>query len=342
MAYKYKVSDLKNSTIKQIAGVCLDSQSFLDTVNEVQRRLMRRGNFFDIEQLIRLCVHDACITWPRYVGTVLGARLCDGSVAEIKNKWYSILGGARGLNEAGHGYDLVLEDSNPRPIYRQVRTGTVGKKIRYYIRYQNDVGKTIKIYGKQYGGQPLQELDSTGAYVDGITLTATSTTPAESDLYVTEITSVVREATQGMAFLYEYDDVTGSLRDLAMYEPNETNPRYRSSVIRNFCCAPGCNETVTVSGTDYTRRQVHIEAIVKLEHFDVTNDNDFLLIDNFEAFKFGFQAVKLEEANDDERAEVKFLKAVRELNFEDRDKNPAAQTAVRMSVVGGTCIHSPD
>lgn len=337
MAYKNQVSDLKTkSTIGNIAGVCLDSEDFLLVLNEVLRRLLRRGRWDDTCALVRLCVYDACVTWPRYVGTVLGARFCDGQLADIQNQWYSITGRVSGYqsfadtawplrapNDLGA---IVFEDGGRGPTYKSIGLST-GMLLRYYVRWYNDIGKKITIYGKQYGGQPLQHQDSDGNWIDGMVLTAAAPY-ATSATYVTEITSVVREATQGMSYLYGYDPATDKLRDLAIYEPGETNPSYRKSIIRNWCQAPGCTETVTVSGTDYERRKTTIEALVKLNCFDVVSDNDFLLVDNYEAIKLAFQAVKLEEQNEDTQAEVKWLKAVRELNFDLRDKSPDETTPV--------------
>lgn len=351
MAYKFTVANLKQSTIKTIAGVCLDSQEFLDVVNEVQRRLLRRGNWFDTEWLIRICVDNGCVTWPRYVGTVLGAKLCDGGISSPKNKWYSIIGGARSLNSPIYGFDLIMKDGNTQPTYKLVIPGDSGKIIRYYVVKREDIGKTLTIYGTRIGGQPLQHKNDDDEWVDGVVITTEiqldgsgygiAEDESGNPIYVASISAVVREATQGMSYLYEYDATADTLRDLAVYEPNETNPRYRTSKLENFCCAPSCQVTTTVSGTDYVTNQVNIDALIKLQHFDVTNENDFLLIDNFEAFKFGFQAVKLEEANDDKSAEVKMMKAIRELNFDDRDKNPSAQTAVAVSVAGSCPVYSP-
>jgi hypothetical protein len=75
---------------------------------------------------------------------------------------------------------------------------------------------------------------------------------------------------------------------------------------------------------------------VKLEFVPVSNDRDFLLIDNFDAIKFMIQAIKFEEANDDQNAEIKITKAIRELNMESSDKNPDEQTAIRVSLTGST------
>lgn len=349
MALRYQLADLKRSTIRNISGACQDSQQFLDIVNEVQRRLMRRGGWYDTEWLVRLCLYNGCVTWPRYVGTLLGARMCDGRAGEIKNNWYSIIGGARSMQQTGGswglwgldpgGGDLVFEDAGTAPCYNQI-SGSTGKLIRYYVKYQNDIGKKITLYGKAYGGQPLQHKDANGDWVDGLILTAAAPF-VTSAVSVTQIDAVIREATQGFAYLYEYDVDTDKLRDLAVYEPNETNPRYRRSAIRNYCDATGCNQTTTVSGTDYTQKRVQVEALVKLENFGLVNDNDFLPIDNFEAYKHGYQAVKLQEANDLKTAEAHWLLAVRELNFELRTQNPESQTPVAVNIVNGCSISNP-
>jgi len=346
MAYKNTLAELKASTVRTIAGVCADSTQFVQMANEVQRRLLRRGNWYDTEWLTKICFTNGCVVWPRYVGTVLATRMCDGSLGEVKNRWYSILGGANSLarsysDSTDYSWfgDVVMMDNGTKPTYNAV-SGTTGKLIRYYVKYQNDIGKKITLYGKQYGGQPLQELDANGNWVNGLTLTAVAPF-ATTTVLVTQIDSVVREATQGECRLYEYDSTSNLLRDLALYEPNETNPRYRSSLISDWCAVPGCLQTTTVDSVDYEQKVATIEALVKLEHFDLVNDNDFLLIDNLDAFKMGFQAVKLEEMNDEKNAEIKWMKAVRELNFELRDKNPDRETPVFVNVVNGSAIYSP-
>lgn len=352
MAYKLQVTDLKRSTVRNIAGICVDSPGFLELANEVQRRILRRGGWFDTEWLVKLCFTNGCVVWPRYVSAILGARGCNGNLTDAKNRWYSILGGATGLNRSGgYGYggigsyggwdgpytgwgDVVLADNGTAATYNQI-SGNTGKLLRYYTTYRADVGKTITIYGKKYGGQPLQHYNATtGAYEDGLVLTA-AVPFGTSSVLVTQIDSVVREATQGNSWLYEYDSNTDLLRDLALYEPNETNPRYRASKVMNWCGLSGCAKTTTVDDVDYQTKQASLECLVKLAHFDLVNDNDFLLIDNLDAFKFGFQAVKLEEMNDEQGAEIKWMKAVRELNLELREKNPDGQIPVYVNVVNG-------
>lgn len=328
MPYQLQLSDARASVLKNIAGVCSESSAFVDLVNEAQRRLVRRGNFFGLEQVIRVLANGCIITWPRHVGTVLGVRFCNRDAITPSNHWWSYVGPM----PAGKvfGGNIALEDAGTSPT-ANVINGDSGKLIRYYVVKQNDIGKTITLHGKIYGGQPAQEKDSDHVWQDGITLTATAPHISTSDNF-TSITSVVREATEGMAYLYEYDTVTTALRMLAIYEPGETNPRYRVSRIQGTV-----NEYEDANGIHWRS----IEALVKLAFIPVVNDRDFLLIDNLDALKFMIQAIKCEEANDDQTAEAKILKAVRELNFEDRDRNPQYQTPVFVNVTSGCPIVNP-
>jgi len=78
------------------------------------------------------------------------------------------------------------------------------------------------------------------------------------------------------------------------------------------------------------------EAMCKLAYFPVVNDRDFLFIDDFDALAYAIQASNFDEDNDAQNAELYFTKAIRELNFESRDKNPG-QTFVVKNRVMGSC-----
>lgn len=338
MSYRFTLAEARvNGSLQDVAGVCADSAQFVGLLNEVQERLLRRGGWYDTEQLVRFCLTGCYITWPRCVGTVLGLRSCRTGQAWMQNKWYQIMG----VHEAGYRYgpngnfsfgsELVAEDANPGPAHNDI-TGSEGKLIRYYVVKRNDVGKTITLYGKQFGGQPLQEKVN-GQWRDGLTLTAAAPFVSTS-IRVTEITSIIREATQGMAYLYEYDATTDLLHDLAVFEPNETNPRRRRSRLLNFCLPDDCRDSNGV-------KRFYLDALVKLEFLPLRNENDFLLLDNWSALKFGMQAIRFENANQDDAAEIKWLKAVRELNFQLRDKLPTQQTPVLVDCVMGGRIGNP-
>lgn len=322
MSYRLQLRDaMDDDSIKNVSDVCVTSPEFVQLINKVTRRLMKRGNWFDTEQLVRLCVYGCDIVWPRYVGTVLGVRSnCAGSV-DIRNEWYSILGPSGCRNFCSN---VTISDAGTVPCFNEI-TGNTGKFLRYHIVKQQDLGKTITFYGKQYGAQPLQELVG-GAWQMGLTLAA-QTPIAQTTTLVTKTTSVTRQATQGMAYVYQFDPATSDLIMLAAYEPNETNPRYRRSTISNMCALPNKTDS-------YGRRVGQVEALVKLAYIPVVNENDFLLIDDLDALSMGIQATKEQEARNFEAAEVCFVQAIRELNMGDRDKQPGNQTVIKVNVMG--------
>jgi len=346
MAYTLQLINARNDIgIRNIAGVCNNGVQFADYVNRATRRLMKRGAWFSAEVLMRLCTTSCDVVFPRHVGTVLGLRLCKSGQLEIRNNWWAIMkpgcagwvnGGFAGYGNGwgyngiyGGGYTPDSIDTNTVPIFNQV-SGNTGKLIRYHVVKQQDYGKTITIYGKQYGGQPLQT-EVSGAWVNGVTITAANPV-AQTTVLVTKIDAVVRDATEGMAYLYEYDPATTKLRMLAIYEPSETNPSYRHMRIPALQCSSSC------SVDENDQRTYQFEALVKLAYIPVVNDNDFLLLDNLDALALAIQALKAEEANDDQLAEIKWTKAIQDLNFELRDKSPDNQLSVKVRVMGSDRI----
>ena len=349
-AYEITLEDAKNDVaLKQISGTCSSSAEFLALINEAEKALAIRGGWFDLQQRITFCLSGCRIVWPDFVGTIKGVRFCRGGLASMQNQWYSFVnnnfgggwgdGYGRGYGGYGdngyafngaHGHrhaNCVIEDDGTRPCYNEI-SGTTGKQIRYCVVKAEDVGKKITLFGKQYGEQPLQERQD-GAWVMGQTLTAANPYIQTANL-ITEISSITREATNGMAYLYEYDPNTGLLRDLAVFKPYETNPRYRCSRIQNRI--EGRKDSNGVCWTS-------IEALVKLKFIPLVNDRDFLPISNLRAVKLAIQAIQAEQANNDELAQTKWAKAVEDLTLELEDKQPKKQIPVRVNL--GRTISNP-
>src|ERR1035437_2484499 len=121
------------------------------------------------------------------------------------NNWYRYIG-AHDHHSDFHS-DVVLEDAGTAPCYNDV-SGTSGKLIRYNVVQAADIGKKITLFGKRYGAQPLQENDPiSGLLVNGLTISAANPYGTDATM-VTQIDAITREATVGMAYLYEYDPVT--------------------------------------------------------------------------------------------------------------------------------------
>ena len=316
--------------LREVSTVCHDSDKFRYQIDTVIRQLMKRGAWFGTEVYAKFCVYGSHITFPRYVGTVIGAATCQGQ-SRITNNWYSIVGPRSCCSLFNPSVNLV--DDGMSPVYNEV-TGAEGKQIAYHVEKSGDVGKKVKIYGFSYGNEPLREKNSDGVWEDGVTVTAGyaggNTPPQMTTQLVTKITHIVRQPTQGRAWLYEYGPDANNdiaLNYLAMYEPNETNPMYRRMKVQNYAGIPGVED-------DYGRIRKQIDVMVKLEHIKLVNDYDFLLIDDFDALRYGIQALRADEAGNAGDAEVFWNKAVRELNFLDRVKTPPEQIAVKVRTGG--------
>lgn len=342
MPFELQVKDVQNDVaIQKISGVRPDSAEFFAYLNEVEKALMNRGGWFDLERCVQFCITGHHIVWPEFVGTVLAVHFCGDNVAVSRNKWYSFVSRGQRFGNRNGGYDrnlglgfgsgfgvgvnnrdVIIQDSNSRPCYNDISGGS-GRYIRYYITDANDVGKKITIFGRKFGGLPLQEKEN-GQTVEGLTLTANNPFVSTFDL-VTGIESIVREPTVGPAYLFEYDPACGTLRDIAAYRPGETHPRYRASLILNVP-----RRTMDAQGCCWTP----IEALVKLKFIELVHERDFIPVDNLRAVKLGFQAVKLEEANQDDKANEKWAAAVHELNLENLDKQPDDQMTIENNTFG--------
>lgn len=328
MPFRNTLSEARDSELQDIAGTCSSSARFLSLVNQGQQELARRGNWFGTEWIARFCFPDRCLTWPRWVGTILGAKWCRSGWSPVENSWSSII---RRASCSDHGaWPVGVRDGNTAPTLTPVQN-QLGSKIRYHIVKNADVGKTIRLHGTFIGGQPLQE-QVDGIWRDGLTLTAAKPFAQTGDKLIRHITSIVRQATEGPAYLYElYDDTAGLLRMLNSFEPKETNPRYRTSLIDAH--TGGCKD-------DYGRCITSIEAMVKLQYVPVADDRDFMFLDRevWRALKLAIQAIRFEDANDFGNANGMWQQAVQCLNLEDRNKSPLNQIVFAAdSAASGIC-----
>lgn len=329
-AYTLRLIDARNDIgIRNVSGVCTDSAEFASQVNAVTRRLMRRGGWWKTEVLMRICIQGCRIVWPRQVGTVLGIRFCRHGAIQIKNNWWAIYGYKSCNDRDQWSADAVARDADTSPCFNEI-TGNTGKYIRWNVVKRNDVGKTMRIYGTQFGGQQLQEKNSNGDWVPGLTIVAAAPYAITTTL-VTKITAIVIEGgMQGMNYLYQVDPTSGDLLMLGEYQPGETNPSYRVSRIENVCA-------VCATTDSYGREMRYGDALVKLEFIPALTDDDWILLSNLDALKIGIQALRLEENNDDVQAQVKWALAIKELNMEVRDRDPSYQTVIVTNDFGSFC-----
>lgn len=320
--------ELKASTAADIAGVCADSAQFAARVNEITRRLLRRGDWSGTIVPIHTCVRAGCVVWPRYVGSVRKINVCNRPVA-IKNVWYDFLeyrdrpswGAWCGCAARMIGQEQAAAFSD---IYGD------GRYVRAYCTARNDIGKTIQLFGEDNHGQPLRTRGSDGNYTEGITITFAAPF-ASTSIYVRRIDRVIKDVTTGDVRLYAYNPATDILEDLALYGPTETVPSY----VKYKLHAPSWPSTTT-AGQGTCCPTLSVLALVKLKFIPAQVDSDLVLIDNIDALKLMLQSVRYEENGD--RASARGLEsdAIRELNLQLRDDNPENQTPIVIDAFSGS------
>lgn len=291
------------STIARVANVCTDSDQVVTLINEAQERLLNRGSY-PVGSLVRyrFCAGTSdCIVWPRQVRTIESWAVCQ-SPAPVQSMWYEFTG-----YPVGPG----LQDSDSSPGTRLIDRGTVVsfdnvissstslRRIAVVATSSADVGKTVTLRyvdsngNKKYSdiggvvqeGEELTLVSPGGVFPSGTAIT--SSYVSTGGLY-----QVVKETTEYPVLLYECS-TTAFTRQIAKYEPSETNPIYRQSFVPGFTDMQACQGA---EDSDCTFNK-QITALVKLQHVPVVVDNDTLVIGNLAALKLMVMAILREEEN---------------------------------------------
>lgn len=309
---------------KQISGVCTTSQDFADILNDSTQALMDRGSWWNTLRVLRGCIYNGCITWPRQVGDVLAMDRCGQSVPP-KNQWYDF---NSVLPEHVHHWnrfggfpcarDLALVDRGTTPVFNQIPCGSP-RYLQFFITEPSDVGRTITIFGKS-GGIEVITHRSDGTIQPGlvVTLAIPSVTTA---ITFDVVERVIKDVTNGP--VYGYQSSGGSLFPLATYAPSETLPEYRTSSIQHQGCGTNCNHWPS-----------QISAFVKLQFVPVVHDDDEVQIDNIEAQALAMQSIKQSDSYDSANAEAMMARAVHVLNLALRTKLPIDSIPIRFEPQG--------
>jgi hypothetical protein len=322
----------KNSLeLANVSGVCGSSDAFRSYLNKAVRMLMTRGNFWGTVQLMRFCVYNECLVWPRQVGTILALNTC-GRQVNVWNNWFQFahIGGFQDLSNAGFTIDgfkcfgnLNMENQGTTPVYFQVPCGN-NFYVRSYPGVRADIGKTITIFGIDSNGQVVRTKNSSGIWQDGETIVNALPFVSTTKRY-REITRVVRDKTSFPGRMYYYDPDNNVLRDCAVYDPTDTAPDFR------FTKIPGLIHKRTASCANGA---LQVASLVKLQFVPVENDNDLVLISNLDAIGNMIQGIRKSDGGDSGGGETDIARAVHEMNLELRDKFPQEQTPISIRPAG--------
>ena len=313
----------KTSSLQNISGVCVDKPAFLQQLNEATERLMNYGAWWNTVVKGRVCVNNGCISWMRWIGTLLATNI-GGQSRPIANKWYESMPltandcvGSRRWNS-----NVTVVDNGVSPVFSNVPCGTP-MFIRVYTRLNVDLGKTLTIYGIDEFGQPLMTRDQLGNWFEGENVTTVSGYIQTTKKF-REVTRISKPLTTGMLDVYAYDDAADLLYDMAHYEASETEPRYRHTSVR------GGNGLGCCRSSDGSRAQ-QVTFLAKLKFIPVVLDSDIVQIDNIAALKFMIQSIRHSENGDDDAAIKKEAMAIHELNRQLAVKFPLNQIPVEVA-----------
>ena len=199
-----------------------------------------------------------------------------------------------GLRDSADGESLLLVDRGEACLFSDL-TGT-DKKLRLYTTVAGDAGETVLLQGYDENGDWIRtQIGSTWTDGEQVTLTATY---VETTNFFSSLMAAQKPETSGNVKVWERDTTKSTERLVGEWEPTETRPRYRRSLI------PGLSTTNTGNVT----------VVGKLRYIPAKVDTDWLLIPSVPALKLMVMAVRKEENNLIEEAEGYEFKAVRVLN----------------------------
>lgn len=243
---------------------------------------MAAGDFVGTWQVYRFCTSNSCLTWPRRIERITLMDICESPV-QVRSPWYEFLENGYGFIKSTDCYTDQLLPRDNSCLFQDITSSA--KKVKVYADIVESPGARILLRGYDENLNWIQTYDG-GQWIEGEWVNISSVSPAISGklYYPPGPIEVVKLVTNGPIRLYSWEN-SGAQVALATYEPGETRPTYRRSLIAGLSeNGEGCSQkTVT--------------ALVKLRHIDAISDNDYMVLQSREAFRLACQALRKEENN---------------------------------------------
>lgn len=325
---------VKDSRVVQVSSCDTGSEEFKSLVNEATDLLLQRGDWPGTVFPVRCMVRDGCIVWPRFVQRVRRINRCNVPL-KVGNIWYDYVDrefyhgwrgdlfyfwGGSGDFHHGHRGQGNLVSQGRVCTYNDVPSANP-QYIRACIQDPRDVGKTLTLFGIDSNGQPLTHIDPpTGDVYPGFIITLASPY-TQTTVTLGRIDAVLKDVTQANVPVYSVDSVNGSLLDLAIYEPGETNPSYAKD--RLFAAGHHC-----------CHNPFTVICLVKAAFIPVVVDTDYVFIPSLNAIKKAVQSIKAGEGGDISGQEQFIQSSVNELNHVLDNEEPLETTPVDEGFAG--------
>jgi len=280
---RLRLFDLKLSDFPTVYGLCqADTQGIARLANSVQRRLLYAKEAGEeswwgtwTEMAFFVSRTQPYLTLPREVARLELVDVCNVP-RRVNNQFFEFL-------QYGNGRMPRLKpwcDWRVPQIYSRnvvptfVDLSNPPQMIRVYLTDPADSGKRVLIQGTDNNGNTVYSQAGlnqvTGEYVN-LSLPFSSAVSRFNT-----ITGIQKDITQGPVQIFQTDPNTGAQVLLLTMEPSEMVSGYRryffDPLPRNCCPTPT------------TPDQITINAIVKLEPIPVQVDQDYLVLQNLEAF----------------------------------------------------------
>lgn len=304
--------------IARVIGICNTDARVAEYLNEAQERLLNRPSD-PVGSWLRykVCVgSSSCLTWPRQIRTILTFWVCK-TPGRFVSEWFEAIGwdeGGYGLRDADDGCcgSLLIDHGTACSFDNVIATTAEPRKIQVVASNVADNGKTIMLrYIDSNGNRVYTSIGGSVQEGERLVLSTTGTLTA-SNVATNGLYHVVKAITDYPVRIYSWDTnsaVQSAL--LAVYEPSETVPIYRQTLL------PGLTDMAACEGaTSDCAVNKAVTILAKLQHVPVKVDNDPFVIGNLPALKDMVQSILMRERHEYDAADRLEANAARELDGE--------------------------
>ena len=286
---KITLGDIKTNTARLLSMSGTDAR-VTDYINEAQERLLYKGKWAGTYARYAINSSNGTITWPRELETIESVAVADDP-AIVRNEWFEFLESGYGIQDSTDSDAKTLIDRGEACVFSDI--AGIDKKLRLYTGHTSDAGKRVLLQGYDANGDWIRTQDGT-SWVDGEYVTLTTTFVDTNSLF-SELVGVQKDDTVTNVKLYELKPSDSTTRLIAEYQPTESRPVYRRSLIAGLKDSDE-DRVVTIVG--------------KLRFVPAKQDTDWLMISHEAALKEMVLSIRKAENNLPQEAAIYEKRAV--------------------------------